>query len=692
MFKKSKIVASCLAVASLALGVFALNGNVKASAEDSPLSIREGATIRVSTDGLSDGLRFTAIATEAFTESKINVDEMKTGVSYVAKNEYFGMIIVPKFYVTDYEAYKAGGGELDYYAYFKDVKKKMINFAFAAEHITYNATKQAYLYSGAVANVNFNNMIMDYQSIAYYKNADGTYTYSTASDARNYGYVASAAYNSATYNGDEILAEKLEANVEKAMYVASGVVFDYETGLYSYNGASNENVASLVTLAPTIEISGSVTTLKLGETTQLTAVAAPFANVDVVWSVAENSPVTVENGLVTANAAGTAVVTASYMNGKYSDTYEITVAKEAVTLANTKDVETKVDNALAFTGLIDGNVTDVAIGGKALSGWTYDDATDTLSIPAVSLVGVELGQNKALTIETASTVYTQKVWVVNKVIKDFQTLRTLYSTSYVDIDPVTHAISGYYVLGADITCDKRSWNSSGTRGQGLALDYFINDDFFKASQATLDEWSAAGTWAGFVGTFDGRGYAIKNMPAVQGGMFNKIGDGGVVKNLILKNVNLRTGGYLADVATLAQYNYGTISQVIVSVYAMARQAYSSALVMNNYGTINNVHVRVQKSGDWATHFYAIGSNKEGGVVTNAVVSTTFDILDAALVTKANGDGYNVTSKQWYTRFGTAAEGYATDDGTNGRDGFFLAISDNVAQIDAYNASAIDVVG
>ena len=181
------------------------------------------------------------------------------------------------------------------------------------------------------------------------------------------------------------------------------------------------------------------------------------------------------------------------------------------------------------------------------------------------------------------------------------------------------------------------------------------------------------------------------MPAVQGGMFNKIGVGGVVKNVIFQNVNLRMGGYIRNVATIAQENHGTISQVLVSIYAMARQEYSSALVMNNYGTINNVHVRVQKSGDWATHFYAIGLNQEGGVVTNAVVSTTFDILDAALVTKVSGDGYSTTSKQWYTRFGTAAEGYATEDGANGRDGFFLTISDNVKEIDNYNASSIDVV-
>ena len=73
MFKKSKIVASCLAVTSLALGVYALNANVEVSADEPSLYFEGGAAIRISDDGLSDGLRFTAIASESFVAEKMNL-------------------------------------------------------------------------------------------------------------------------------------------------------------------------------------------------------------------------------------------------------------------------------------------------------------------------------------------------------------------------------------------------------------------------------------------------------------------------------------------------------------------------------------------------------------------------------------------------------------------------------------------
>lgn len=687
MFKKSKIVASCLAVASLALGVFALNdGNVTVSANNQPsLYFEDGAAIRISEDGLSDGLRFTAIASEALVQEKMNVNEDKTCASYKTANETFGMIIVPASYMTDYAV---NGGELDYYTYFNTIKGKMINFEFAAEHISYNTAKGAYIYAGAVANVNFNNMIMDYQSVVYYKAANGEYTYGEVSDTRSYGFVASAAYNRPKTAYDATIKAKFVPIVEKAMYVASGVTFDYETELYSYGDTTSENY-EMVALNPTVEISGSVNTLKVGETTQLTATAVPFAGVDVVWSVAENAPVTVENGLVTAKSAGTAVITASYMDD-YSDTYEITVAKEAVTLANTKDVETKVNNSLAFTGLIDGNVTAVALGGNALSGWSYDDATDTLSIPAASLTEAELGQNKWLTVETASTVYTQKVWVVNKVITTFGELKNTYK--YADI-AANNEIGGYFVLGKDIDCSamtKDDYYTGGAGvGTGLSLHLGLADNPSDVTTTLIESYK-------FVGTFDGRGYCISDAMMAGYGMFGVIGEKGVVKNLMVKKANLLNGGYTNYVGVIAVYNYGTVEMVSMSIDGVGYEAYAFGVSHSNYGTIRKVFVRAWVYDTSVTtkwNFAAVARYSGSAPVYEKLgVASGYDTVDKAMI-KNNGGVYSYKVGDivslwggWDSaRPGTPSEGYYSDENGAGRDLLSPVSSDESTKLNRWNA-------
>lgn len=78
--------------------------------------------------------------------------------------------------------------------------------------------------------------------------------------------------------------------------------------------------------APTITLSATSKSMKVGETTTLTATTTPSGQ-SVTWSSSNTSVATVSNGIITAKATGTATITAKFTyNGiSYSKTCSVTV-------------------------------------------------------------------------------------------------------------------------------------------------------------------------------------------------------------------------------------------------------------------------------------------------------------------------------------------------------------------------------
>ena len=100
-----------------------------------------------------------------------------------------------------------------------------------------------------------------------------------------------------------------------------------------------------VTVAP------SEKELLIGETVQLTATVEPSDadNKAVTWSSANEDVATVENGLVTAIAAGEAIITVTTEDGGFNATCAITVIKEAVVHVAGYEVDRDIAYAMLWT-------------------------------------------------------------------------------------------------------------------------------------------------------------------------------------------------------------------------------------------------------------------------------------------------------------------------------------------------------
>ena len=125
--------------------------------------------------------------------------------------------------------------------------------------------------------------------------------------------------------------------------------------------AGNKSAIAIVEVKEkVIEVTGvsfaaSSGSLKIGSSTQLTAVISPenATNKTVTWSSSNTNIATVSNGKVSAKALGTAKITATSNNGK-SDTYTVTVTEIPVTkiTLNKTSATLTVGNTLTLKGTI----------------------------------------------------------------------------------------------------------------------------------------------------------------------------------------------------------------------------------------------------------------------------------------------------------------------------------------------------
>ena len=80
------------------------------------------------------------------------------------------------------------------------------------------------------------------------------------------------------------------------------------------------------------------TTINKGSTNNVKIEIQPSeAKGEIVWSSSNENVLTVENGIITARGAGTATVTAQTLDGKVSDSIEITVYSKVESISLSKE-------------------------------------------------------------------------------------------------------------------------------------------------------------------------------------------------------------------------------------------------------------------------------------------------------------------------------------------------------------------
>lgn len=153
----------------------------------------------------------------------------------------------------------------------------------------------------------------------------------------------------------------------------------------------------------------------------------------------------------------------------------------------------------------------------------------------------------------------------------------------------------------------------------LATDITLTDEWEPIGNATYDyEYN---------GTFDGNGYAIRNLQQdgdyEYGGLISYIGPNGHVQNLTLSNVNINntySGMYTSEMGAVAGYNEGTISNCEISGSVSQTSKYGNlgSLVGNNTGNIEYCRSSVTIHGD-GNHYVGGLVGQHGSYVTSSVI-------------------------------------------------------------------------
>lgn len=302
-------------------------------------------------------------------------------------------------------------------------------------------------------------------------------------------------------------------------------------------------------------------------------------------------------------------------------TVEKTLPKEIV--AGQAQIETKSDNVLTIPAELNdaSEIEKVYVSGVEVTGFAVEN--NTLKLPLTALAGISVYGETTLEYVTATKIYSQSALVVSKVIRtndEFLNMHQYLQTSIVG------RYDGYIVLGADLNFS--SYNQNWYQGCDL-LGWAMSIHNYDANTTNTDD-AVLKAYDGFVGTFDGMGHSIKGMRFARGGIFYKIGEGGVVKNIAFVDCNF-------------------------DVYTTKTDAYISTLAYHNYGEINNVFVTVAKINASKYRYSGlVGINYKSGKILNSVVYFKPSNADSGLT-----DSYQVAAvSQWNNYGGTVANVYA----------------------------------
>ena len=186
---------------------------------------------------------------------------------------------------------------------------------------------------------------------------------------------------------------------------------------------SGRNTTTWAITVASVNISGD-SSVGIGTTTQLSAAVEPSSAGTVTWASSDTSILTVNNGLVTGVAEGSATVTASITsNGTtISDTYTVNVTKPAIegasTVAVNRTAQLSVKNTTATvtswtssnTSILTvdntGKVTGVANGTATVTAYADDTELCSAQISVEPIGAVISGVSEITTGETKALTYT----------------------------------------------------------------------------------------------------------------------------------------------------------------------------------------------------------------------------------------------------------------------------------------------
>lgn len=253
---------------------------------------------------------------------------------------------------------------------------------------------------------------------------------------------------------------------------------------------------------------------------------------------------------------GTYTLTATDSEGKYapvSTTFTLSTTDTVAKYDEDTKALTKADSAAAFANYLK-NITSVSVNGKAYAasgrGAVEIIREDgSIDLNAASGDNAIFGTAGNYTIAVSATGYPELTFELTVAAGDSEAL-PIEINSVEGLVNVKNNLSAHYKLTADL--DLASTKKTGIRLQeATAWDPIGTFVPAEGSETGEDPDPAYA----FTGTFDGNNHTISNL-TVRGdtavGLFGCVGEGGTIKNLTVKDVNV-TGSCMA--AAVAGYAY-----------------------------------------------------------------------------------------------------------------------------------------
>lgn len=422
-----------------------------------------------------------------------------------------------------------------------------------------------------------------------------------------------------------------------------------EVSLYTYAPAGSTDYPVEDTVTVTVEEKGIL-----------------VENPQIEWSIDKNDVAVVENGKITAVGAGTATVTAVYKD--VTLTVAVTVTKTILPAdQGITEYDLNADESDAEWLEFEFNAEDIALSEISAVNDVTDSAAKSAEFKTESgklllkKNTLQDGERK-IVLENDEFGVEYEVLFATKIIYDkadmieVMALATEGYEEYPGVSPAPAAgapkfytgADGYFILAADIDME----------GDIFRLTYLDNT-----------------AYAGFTGTFDGRGHVVSNVGGAdngncRSGMFGLVKTGGVIKNVAF--VNCWGANYRTDSGTRQEGKHNVVvgclsGGTVENVYLYAvrdekmTQAWGTGALIGQYisGTVNNVFVAVN---DLTRTVVGDGTNNPGTIigqfVGNGGVEAVRSVTNAYGVNdlyKAVGVGTSLDDAATVARWKTYAE-------------------------------------
>ena len=616
--KTALLLLATLACSSLAVGAGMWKETAKAedAVDATRFSLVNGAAVRIANN---NGIRFTVEMGADVYDSIVNLEQ--DVVSTKA-----GMFVVPYAFVNNANAYTD-----QTVGHYQNFVQKIDLVFYDSNNPETNKIYQDgdyYYANGAVVDMKFANLDLDYIGIGYIETTTETATtyeftsFTEEDNARSIARVAGSAY--AFYEDGATIPTIISDYVYGALLgeLKTNVVsYNEETKLYTYNAQTYDSVSAIMEATnATSVLSLNNAALSMLPTTSTTLKATMSLTVNgETSSVATGAKFTSDNqevatvdaktGKVKAIGIGTANITATTMGKTATCVVTVEDKREAKTLTEADFDLSKKEN---FVTTLDNEqeLINVTVGGVDVT--EYATLTDNkLSVSLSAMQSAGMGE-KEVVIGTSDYVYTQDVTVATYVITDKASFDKFHSAHKTD----NESTDTYYVV--------------------LAKNAII--DLEGATYTT----NASSNH--FLGVFDGRGATLKNFKTSGGGLFGRTSLKSTTKAATLMNFALVNVTGTASNGALFVQNINNGYEKFSNIYIQGTITSSGSSVFralwNSKSQFDNIIVNVTNSNnDTTALFGGSGSNDSTQGVLNNIygISNVNTLVAGSKVTGTNNN-------------------------------------------------------